>query len=286
MIAIRGDTRVAGVVGAPISRSLSPLLHNAWIAAAGLNAVYVAFPVEPARFAAFVEGMRGGAILGLNVTAPFKTDALCLADEAAGEAVRCGSANLLRFEPAGGVCADSTDGQGLLAAIRDQAPSCILAAGPTVILGTGGAARAAAAAVLDGGAPAVRLLGRSPEAAFRTAAGLGAAVIGGSLSDAETLVRGAALLVNATAAGAIDGRFAAAITAGLGSEAVVMDMIYHPLATPLLQVAASRGLATVDGLAMLIGQAAPSFNLFFGQAPPLLDVRALALAEISQGGRS
>jgi shikimate dehydrogenase len=119
---ISGKTRVAGVVGHPVSHTLSPSLHNAWIAAAGLDAVYVPLRVFPEAFPAFINGLRGGSIAGLNVTVPFKTVALTLADEVTPRARLAQAANVLVFGPEGTVFADNTDGLGLLAAFAVQAP--------------------------------------------------------------------------------------------------------------------------------------------------------------------
>src|SRR5690606_24879384 len=132
----------------PIGHSLSPLIHGAWIAAAGLDAVYAAYePVDASDFAALVARGRAGDLAGLNVTAPYKAAALDLADEASATARRAGSANLLLFRD-GRVRADSTDGVGLLAALAEQAPDLDLTTGPALILGAGGAASAAVAALL------------------------------------------------------------------------------------------------------------------------------------------
>ena len=117
-----GRTVVAGVIGAPIAHSLSPTLHNAWLAAGGIDGVYVALAPRAERIVAFFDGLRGGAIRGLNVTAPFKTHALAAADAVSARAARAGAANLLMFEPDGSIEADNTDGEGLLAAFADQAP--------------------------------------------------------------------------------------------------------------------------------------------------------------------
>ena len=135
----------AGVAGQPITQSLSPLLHSAWIAAAGLDATYEAFgPKDDVGFAALVGEIRAGALRGLNITAPFKEQALALADEVSATARDCGSANLLVFE-AGRLIADSTDGRGLMGALAEQAPALYVAGRSAVIIGAGGAARAAAA---------------------------------------------------------------------------------------------------------------------------------------------
>ena len=143
---ISGATIVTGIAGAPVSHSLSPLIHNAWIEAARLDAVYVAFTPPTEGFAAFASGLRGGAIRGLNVTVPFKETALALADHRSERALAAGAANLLLFERGGEITADNTDGLGLLAALAEQAHGFDVTAGPVVILGAGGAARGAAAA--------------------------------------------------------------------------------------------------------------------------------------------
>lgn len=261
----------AGVAGQPITQSLSPLLHSAWIAAAGVDATYEAFgPADAAGFAALVGEVRSGRLGGLNVTAPFKAQALALADEVSVIAQDCGSANLLVFK-GGRLIADSTDGRGLMGALVEQAPALDVRGKPVVILGAGGAARAAAAALRDAGA-FVGILNRTRARAEALAADLGVAVVDVSATGE------AALVVNALSVRPeIDVRM-------LPADAVVMDMTYRPLVTPFLAAARARGLAIVDGLAMLIGQAVPSFEAFFGQSPPAVDVRAKALAELGEAG--
>lgn len=262
-------TVIAGVVGQPIAHSLSPVIHGAWIAAAGLDAVYRRFgPADADGFAELVDQGRRGALRGLNVTAPFKEQALALADEATGTARACGAANLLVFEN-GRARADSTDGLGLMAALSGQAPALNVAGRPVVVLGAGGAARAAAAALKAAGAE-VGVLNRTVERARALADDLGVAVV-----DAAALGE-AALVVNALSVPpAID-------LAALRSDAVLMDMTYRPLATPFLADGRARGLTTVDGLAMLIGQAEPSFRALFGIAPRDVDVRAVALKALGE----
>lgn len=259
----------AGVAGQPIAHSLSPLIHGAWIAAAGLDATYEAFgPADAEGFAALVAGGRAGGLRGLNVTAPFKEQALALADAASPIARACGSANLLVFED-GRATADSTDGEGLLAALAEQAPDLRLAGAEVVVLGAGGAARAAARALKSAGAT-VRLVNRSPARAQEAARDLGVDV--GAEQDAGR----AALIVNAT------GTTPTLDPEALRPDAVLMDMSYRPVITPWLAAGRGRGLAVVDGLAMLIGQAQPSFRTLFGQAPPPVDVRALALKTLGE----
>ncbi|MGZ9114354.1 MAG: shikimate dehydrogenase family protein [Brevundimonas sp.] len=262
-------TMFAGVAGQPIAHSLSPVIHGAWIAAAGLDAVYRAFgPADADAFAELVDQGRRGALRGLNVTAPFKEQALALADDV-GEAARvCGAANLLVFGD-GRVRADSTDGHGLMAALAEQAPGLDVRGRPVVVLGAGGAARAAAAALKACGAE-VGVLNRTIERARALASDLGVTVVDAGAPGE------AALVVNALSAPpAID-------LGALGADAVLMDMTYRPLMTPFLSEGRARGLTTVDGLAMLIGQARPSFRTLFGVAPPDVNVRAAALTALGE----
>ncbi|MBC6983336.1 shikimate dehydrogenase [Caulobacter sp. 17J80-11] len=267
-----GAARVAGVVGRPIAHSLSPVIHGAWIEAAGLDALYAPFsPQDEPAFERLVRGFRGGVVAGLNVTAPFKERALALSDEADPVAIRAGSANLLLFHEDGHVEARSTDGFGMIAAFAEQAPEVDLTARPAVVLGAGGAAKAAVAALLDAGSPEVRVVNRTIARAEELVFAFGERTRAFALADAERALDYAGVLVNAAAAGpvlALD---------HLPEGAAVMDMTYRPLKTALLQAAEARGLPTVDGLSMLINQAKPSFEALFGQAPPDIDVRAVAL---------
>jgi shikimate dehydrogenase len=275
---ITGATVVAGVVGRPVRHSLSPSIHNAWLAAAGVDGVYVAFSPPEDGFEAFVRGLRGGAVRGLNVTLPFKAAALALADRPTARAQAAGAANLLVFETDGAVVADNTDGIGLLAAFAAQAPGFDPAAGPVAILGAGGAARGAAAAFAEAGAPEVRIVNRTYAKAEALARRLGAAARSYPLAAAGEALSGASAVVNATSAGlAGDGALDLPLEA-TPQEAVVMDMVYKPLVTPLLARARGLGRRTVDGLEMLIRQAEPSFQAFFSRPPPkAVDVRAIAL---------
>lgn len=267
-----GAAMVAGVTGRPIAQSLSPVLHGLWIRAAGLDALYAPFPAEDeAGFDRLVRAFRGGVIRGLNVTAPFKERALALADRADAAAVRCGSANVVLFGRDGEIEARSTDGLGLLRAFEDQAPDHDLGSGPAVVLGAGGAARAAAAALLDAGCPEVRVVNRTLARAEAFVFDFGERMRAFALSDGERALSGATTLISAAAGGPSPPLDA------LDASATVMDMTYRPPRTALLRAAASRGLGTVDGLAMLIRQAEPSFEAFYGTAPPPTDVRAAAL---------
>ncbi len=275
-MSLSGASRVAGVIGRPIIHSMSPILHNAWLAAAGIDGVYVPFSVESERFEAFALSLRGGSVAGLNVTLPFKGMALALADEASPRARMAEAANVLVFRPDGTILADNTDGLGLLGAFAEQTPDFDPKAGPVVILGAGGGARGAVAAFIEAGAPEVRIVNRTVERAQVIADALGAKAY--AMTQAAAAFDGANAVVNATSAGLSGaGALDVPLTA-TPTTAIVMDMVYKPLLTPFLSQAQALGRRTVDGLAMLIGQAVPSFEAFYGQAPPAsVDVRALAL---------
>lgn len=275
-MSISGATRVAGVVGRPISHSMSPILHNAWLAAAGMDGVYVPFSVQPGRFTAFVDSLRGGTVSGLNVTLPFKGEALALADEATFRARTADAANVLVFREDGTILADNTDGLGMLRAFAEQAPGFDPKAGPVVILGAGGGSRGAAAAFVEAGCRDVRIVNRTLTKAQDIAEPLGAAAF--ALNEAAKAFDGAVAVVNATSAGLSGSPALDLPLEATPPSAVIMDMVYKPLKTPFLAQAEGLGRQTVDGLAMLIGQAVPSFEAFYGQTPPeSVDVRALAL---------
>ncbi|MBA4807305.1 shikimate dehydrogenase [Brevundimonas sp.] len=270
---ITGAALVAGIAGDPVSHSLSPVIHNAWLAAADMDGAYVPFaPADPAGFEALVAAGRAGLILGLNVTAPFKEQAFALADTATPAANLTGSANILVFE-AGRVQADSSDGVGLMRGLREQAPDLTVAGQPVVLLGAGGAARAGAGALVEAGAQ-VRIVNRSPDRAEALAADLGPSV---RVMEGPAALDGAVLVINALSVQP-DLDFDA-----VAPGTVMMDMTYKPLITPFLAAARARGLPTVDGLSMLIGQAAPSFEALFRRPPPPLNLRALLTAHLGEG---
>lgn len=269
---ITGAAMVAGIAGNPVAHSLSPVIHNAWLAAGEIDGAYVPFaPADAAGFEALVAAGRAGLIMGLNVTAPFKEQAFALADEATAAARLTSSANILQFE-AGRVMADSSDGVGLMRGLKEQAPDLGVSGRPVVMLGAGGAARAASGALVEAGAQ-VRIVNRSPERAQALADDLGPSVRAMAASDAFD---GAVLVINALSV-APDTDFNL-----IAPGTVIMDMTYKPLATPFLAAARVRNLPTVDGVAMLIGQAAPSFEALFRRPPPPLDLRALLMAHLGE----
>lgn len=269
---ITGAALLGGIAGQPVSHSLSPVIHNAWIAAADLDAVYAPFaPLDAAGFDLLVAAGRAGLVRGLNITAPFKEQAYALADERSDAARLSGSANVLVFRD-GHVRADSTDGLGMMRALAEQAPDLNVAGQAVVMLGAGGAARAGAGALAAAGAT-VRIVNRSPERAQALVMDLGSSVVVAHAADAFD---GAVLVVNALSVPpSLD-------MERLEAGCVVMDMTYKPLETAFLKAARARSLTTVDGLGMLIGQAGPSFEAIFDIAPPAMDLRALLMAHLGE----
>ena len=277
---ITAQTQIAGVVGNPSRHSLSPVIHNAWLEAAGLDGVYLAFEPAAERFDAFIEGLRGGQVLGLNVTTPFKARAFALADVPDADAKLVQAANLLRFTEDGRIEAGSTDGRGQIAAL--QGAGFDLAEGPVVVLGAGGAARSIVHALRGHKVEAIRVVNRTLGSALQLVDLDPDRVFAYRWTDLGRALAGATAVINATSLG-MEGQAALPFDLALAPPgALIADIVYHPLTTPLLAEARARGHRTVDGLDMLIGQAAPSFQALFGRPPPGIDVRALCEAALAE----
>lgn len=278
---LTGAARLAGVVGHPVRHSLSPRLHGAWIRALGLDAAYVPLPVAADGFERLVAGLRGGVFRGVNVTVPFKEAALHLADRATPAARDAGAANVLLFEDDGSITADNTDGTGLLHALYSQAPGWSPGLGPVTVIGAGGAARGAVAALAAAGATDIRVLNRTRARADALAALLPCKAH--SWGEATEAFRDVRTVINATSS-QLSGDHGLPIPPAGAVPVVVMDMVYKPLLTPYLAACRTAGHATVDGLEMLIGQARPSFAAFYGVTPPEIDIRRLLLAVLEPDG--
>ncbi|MFN3614953.1 MAG: shikimate dehydrogenase [Rubrimonas sp.] len=257
---------LAGVMGWPVAHAKSPLLHRHWLARYGLPGVYVHLSVAPADFEAAMRGLPALGFVGANVTLPHKLEALRLADAATSRARRIGAANTLTVRD-GAILADNTDGFGFIENLRQTAPAWRAEAGPALVLGAGGAARAVVAALLDAGAPEVRLVNRTRARAEALAEGVGGPVEVLEWDAAEAAMDGCATLVNTTSLGMVG---QPPLTLRLDAApvgALATDIVYAPLDTPFLQAARARGLATVDGLGMLLHQGRPGFEAWFGRAP-------------------
>ena len=262
MNTLSGRARLAGLVGWPVAHSRSPRLHGAWLERHGIDGAYVPLPVSPGSLAAALAGLRATGFRGVNVTAPYKQEAMPLCDRLEQSALRAGAVNLLVFGP-DGVVGSNTDGLGFMANLR--AHGVDPAAGPALLLGAGGAARAIAAALLDAGA-SVMVANRSPE----RAAALAEALPGLRTTPWDSrhrAMRECALLVNTTSLG-MTGQPALEIdVSDAPAGLAVADIVYAPLTTPLLMDAARRGLGTVPGVGMLLHQAVPAFAAWFGITP-------------------
>lgn len=264
------------MIGAPVRHSLSPALHNAAFDALGLDWVYLAFEVPAGAAGAAVEAMRTLGIDGLNVTMPHKEDVVAAVDKLSPVAERLHAVNTV-VRRGGVLVGESTDGEGFVAALRRD-EGFDPAGKRCVVLGAGGAARAVVLALADAGAASVTVVGRTPERAAAAAALAGGRGRVGEAAEAAE----ADLVVNATPVG-MAGDPSLPLDAGLlGPGQVVADLVYHPLATPLLEAARSRGAMAVNGLGMLIHQAALAFRLWTGEDPPLEVMSAAALRALSR----
>jgi shikimate dehydrogenase len=259
---LTGQARVAGIFGWPIAHSRSPRMHGYWLERHGIDGAYVPFPVEPGNFALAVRGLRAVGARGGNVTAPHKVAAFDICDTVDDSARRAGAVNTLFFEDTG-IRGANTDGVGFLSNLR--AFGVDPAAGPALLLGAGGAARAIAAALLDAGV-SVTVANRTPE----RAAGLAGLLPGLKLVDwsaRSAALADHALVVNTTSQG-MHGKGDLGIDfsrARPGSAAA--DIVYVPLETPFLAAARAAGLRRVDGLGMLLHQGVPGFSHWFGVTP-------------------
>ncbi|MEM1345042.1 MAG: shikimate dehydrogenase [Pseudomonadota bacterium] len=257
---------LAGVMGWPVHHSRSPALFAHWFARHTIAAQYVALPVAEADFAQVYRALAKAGFAGVNVTLPHKHAALERADHVSETARAIGAANMIRFVE-GTIHADNTDAYGFLENLRAGAPGWSAASGPAVVLGAGGAARALLYALQQEGAPEIRLLNRTRATAEALAAEFGPPIEVLDWEKRHTALDGAATVVNATALG-MAGQAALDLALDAApATAVITDIVYTPLETPLLAAARARGLRAVDGLGMLLHQARPAFRAWFGPDP-------------------
>lgn len=271
-------TRVAGVIGDPVTHSLSPVIHNAAFDAAGLDWVYVAFPVPRGHGHDAVRAMRSLGIAALNVTMPHKADAASACDELSRDAVALAAANLVVLRDDGRLYGDSTDGAGFVAALREE--EIEVTGARCLVLGAGGAARAIVLALGRAGAH-VTVAARRLEAA-QAAAGLVTGAEAIPLAEAGARVARSEVLVNATPLG-MHGELPPFDPAELHGGCFVAETVYSPPETPLLTAARARGARGTSGLGMLVHQAAAAFEQFSGVAAPLEAMREAAEAALAGG---
>ena len=285
--ALSGHTRVVGVIGDPVAHSLSPTLHNAAFEALGLDWIYVAFPVARGRGAEAVAAVSALGLAGLNVTMPHKEDVAGACAELSADAATLRSVNTVVGRPGGGIFGDSTDGPGFLDALADE--GIAVEGRPVLVLGAGGAARAVVLALGRAGA-SVTVAARRPEAAESAAAlapGAGAVPLGALATPSGPSASGAvdpatfAVVVNATPLGMSGGDALPVDAEALHAGQAVVDLVYHPADTPLLTAARARGARSVNGLGMLLHQAARSFTLWTDEPAPLDAMRAAVTAALA-----
>ena len=274
---LTGKSLLAGVFGWPVSHSRSPRLHGYWLQQYGIDGAYLPLstPLE-----AFEQALRALPVLGFrgaNVTLPHKEQAFRIVDHLTDRAKRIGAVNTVIVEERGTLLGDNTDGYGFVEHLRSSVRGWQASAGPAVVLGAGGAARAILVALLEAGVPQIRLVNRTISRAEDVAAAVSAqnfhdASFAGRISvhdwaDRHALLADAALLVNTTQLGLAGQPPLELDLTALPKEAVVDDIVYVPLETPLLAAARKRGNRVVDGLGMLLHQARPGFAAWFKVEP-------------------
>jgi len=260
---------IAGLLGWPVAHSRSPVIHNHWLQRYGIPGRYVLFPVPPESLAAALHGMAALSLRGCNVTTPHKQAVMPFIQHVDPLARRIGAVNTIVVEKDGTLTGFNNDGNGFVQSLRDARPGWRPDAGPIVVVGAGGAARAVVASLADQGAREIRLVNRTLERAQALAAEYGPPVRAYAWDDRAELLAGAALLANTTDRG-MNGKPALDLDlAGLPADAIVGDLIYTPPETPLLAAARARGNQTVNGLGLLLNQARPAFNAWFGTMPEI-----------------
>lgn len=264
-------------MGSPIAHSRSPALHGYWLKRYGIKGFYIPMDVGQADVRDVLRALPKMGFVGLNVTIPHKESVLSIADVVTDRAALIGAANTLIFLKDGRIQADNTDGSGFIANLRQNAPHWHANAGPAVVLGAGGAARAVIAALIEVGVPEIRLANRTRARAEALRSDFGAKVIVHDWVQAAHMMEGAATVVNTTSLG-MTGKpdFRVPLTA-LDRTALVTDLVYTPLKTQFLIEAEDKGCTAVDGLGMLLHQAAPGFERWFGLRPDVDDATRQAV---------
>ncbi len=276
MSILSGHARVAGIAGWPVTYSRSPRLHGFWLQRYGIDGTYIPLPIHEGQFETAMRGLLAAGFAGANVTIPHKLAAFAICDTVDASARRAGAVNTLVFQD-GRIAGSNTDGYGFIANLR--AHGINPAAGPALLLGAGGSARAVAAALQDAGAPvtvANRTRARAEELA-RDLPGLRIA----DWDDRVVALADHALVVNATPLGMVGHEPLDLDLTRAPASLVIADNVYVPLETPLLSAARARGLRTVDGIGMLLHQAVPGFRAWFGVEPHVDDeLRQFMIADL------
>ncbi|MDD9906128.1 MAG: shikimate dehydrogenase [Rhodospirillaceae bacterium] len=267
-MSLTGNAALAGVMGWPISHSRSPRLHGYWLEQYGIDGAYVPLAVAPDRFGDALKGLQAAGFRGVNVTVPHKEAAFRACDTIDPDAKRIGAVNTILFGDDGSVQGSNTDAFGFIENIRQTAD---WPGGVAVVLGAGGAARAICVALIDAGATEIRLINRTKSRAEDLSHEFGTIIRAYDWENRSDAQIDASLLVNSTSLG-MTGQPPLDINLDrLPASAIVNDIVYAPLETPLLAAARKRGNIVVDGLGMLLHQARPGFEAWFGTAPAVTD---------------
>ena len=258
---------VAAVIGHPVNHSRSPRMHNYWLAQFGLEGYYIPLDIDPKKFERSIRNLLELGFVGANITIPYKEKVLKIADKISDRAALVGAANTLTFLQNGGIYADNTDGYGFLQNIKSKYKDWSASEGISVVFGAGGASRAILGALIEDGASDIILTNRTRSRADQLRSDFGAKVkvvewmkIQNYLSDASTIV-------NTTSLGMMGNTDLPIPLNTLKKNTLVTDIVYTPIETHLLATAAKMGCRTVDGLGMLIHQAIPGFERWFGIKP-------------------
>lgn len=274
----------AGVIGWPVAHSLSPVLHGFWLKQYGIDGSYEKIPAAPEEFAATIARLRAEGYAGVNVTVPHKEAAFALADSNDAVAKSAGATNLLVFGP-DGISGRNTDAYGLAASLQENIGR--QEGREAVLLGAGGAARGAILSLDQLGVGTIHLRARDGAKAHKLASSLAqhvkAKIAPGALSDWSAVARDAVLVVNSTSAGMEGNPPLHLDLSVLPKDAAICDIVYNPLETQLLKDAKASGRKTIDGLGMLMHQAVPSFEAFFGQRPQVVPGLRAALVDALAG---
>ncbi|MFQ6550832.1 shikimate dehydrogenase [Aestuariibius insulae] len=260
-----GRIPLAGVVGSPVGHSKSPTLHGHWLKQYGLPGHYVPLHIEADDFESVIRTLPKAGFVGVNVTVPHKIRALDIADTSSKFAERIGAANMLTFRPDGTIYAENSDSYGFLAHLKQSAPDWRSQDGPVLVLGAGGAARAVVAALIEDGATDVVIANRTASAAEDIASVANCSTV--DWSDVGSIIEEMQTIVNTTSLGMTGMPPLPMNLSGLPAGQTVMDLVYAPPETELLARARQAGCTAVDGLGMLLHQAVPGFERWFGVMP-------------------
>ena len=258
---------LAGVIGHPIAHSKSPQLQRHWLKTLGISGYYIPMDVSPDHLAQVLDSLPKAGFVGVNVTVPHKERVMDLAHQITDRAALIGAANTLVFRDDGTIHADNTDGYGFIENLRQGAPDWVPNAGPAAVLGAGGAARAVVSALLDAGVPEILISNRTRLRAELLQNDFGKRLKVIDWVQAGNMLEEATTVVNTTSLGMIGKPELRVPLDGLQPGTVVTDLVYAPLKTRLLAEAEAAGCTTVDGLGMLLYQAVPGFERWFGQRP-------------------